>query len=183
MAGNAFDVQEGMEVFGSKGEKIGTISHIFSGAPFRTTDHQEAGTGPGTESVEGSPFGRSGMGPGSEADVEIETVLVSEVPIAGGSTDLGGAESGGMAPVAGFEGAGGAGAAVPAGGHATTFTPSDTKYFQVHHGGLLGIGGESLYIPFNAVEAITPGDCITLSCTRDEAAALYSQKPTDVVEK
>jgi hypothetical protein len=60
---------------------------------------------------------------------------------------------------------------------AMSLTMSDTKYFECHHGGLLHIGGESLYIPFAAVAVVEDDNSLVLRCTADEAAVLYAQKP------
>ncbi|HZU14187.1 MAG TPA: hypothetical protein VFB58_15210 [Chloroflexota bacterium] len=56
-------------------------------------------------------------------------------------------------------------------------TVADTMYMRVDHGGVLGFGVESLYIPFTAVEQVVPGDRVVIRCRRDEAADLYGQKP------
>jgi hypothetical protein len=50
-------------------------------------------------------------------------------------------------------------------------------YFSVREGGTLGIGGKDLYVPFAAVDDITRGDCLTLSCTKEEANRLYASSP------
>src|SRR5919205_2964564 len=50
-------------------------------------------------------------------------------------------------------------------------------YFSVHEGGILGIGGKELYVPFSAVDDVTRGDCLTLSCTKEEANRLYASRP------
>lgn len=52
-----------------------------------------------------------------------------------------------------------------------------TGYFQVEHGGILGIGGTSLYVPFSTVEDLVRGDCLTLSCRKEECDQLYAHKP------
>lgn len=55
--------------------------------------------------------------------------------------------------------------------------PSDRRYFQVRHGGFLGIGASDLYIPFTAVCDCVPDQNVTVNCTKDECAQLYARKP------
>lgn len=62
----------------------------------------------------------------------------------------------------------------------TTVTPnpSDQKrYLKVDQGGILGIGATELYIPFDAVESVAPGECVTVNCTKDTCGDMYGNKP------
>ena len=54
---------------------------------------------------------------------------------------------------------------------------SDTKYCEVHHGGHLHIGGESLYVPFSAINLVEEDGSVVLRDTADQAVSRYSQKP------
>lgn len=51
------------------------------------------------------------------------------------------------------------------------------EYLKVQHGGVLGIGGTSLYIPFNAVQNVVPGESVTVNCTADTCGEMYGTKP------
>ena len=61
------------------------------------------------------------------------------------------------------------------GGAPTQVTASG--YFSVHEGGILGIGGKEIYVPFGAVDDLSRGECLTLNCTREDANRLYATKP------
>lgn len=50
-------------------------------------------------------------------------------------------------------------------------------YFSVHEGGLLGLGGRELYVPFAAVDACVLGKRVTLNVTKVEAEARFEHKP------
>jgi hypothetical protein len=50
-------------------------------------------------------------------------------------------------------------------------------YFAVHEGGLLGVGGKDLYIPFTAVDDLVAHKSITLGCTKGECEKRYSETP------
>jgi hypothetical protein len=45
-------------------------------------------------------------------------------------------------------------------------------------GGVLGIGGTDLYIPFDAVQTITPGESIVINCARVQCENLSAQNPS-----
>lgn len=55
---------------------------------------------------------------------------------------------------------------------------SGNSMIKVNQGGVLGIGAKTLYIPFDAVQNIAPGDGVTINCTKDQCDNLYSQKPS-----
>jgi hypothetical protein len=50
-------------------------------------------------------------------------------------------------------------------------------YFQVDQGGILGLGAKHLYVPFSAVEDVTPDECLTLACSTDDCADRFGNKP------
>lgn len=63
------------------------------------------------------------------------------------------------------------------GGYGTGVT-DENAVVKVTEGGVLGIGGTDLYIPFDAVQSIAPGESITLSCAKDQCESLYAKKPS-----
>jgi hypothetical protein len=65
------------------------------------------------------------------------------------------------------------------GGLGTTGTgsPAGNSMLKVNQGGVLGIGAKTLYIPFDAVQNIAPGDSVTINCTKDQCGNLYGEKP------
>ena len=182
---NSGDVQEGMEVFGSAGDKLGTVKSVFADG--------------GNANDLGGPVG----------DIEIETVEVVETPVrdtgfnagdagtaytdadmgstVGGSTGMPGTDTGtsyggttGMDTGSTIGGTGSSYSDTPGstfGGADSFGTSGGNGYFEVHHGGLLGIGGESLYIPFDVIASVDPGNSVTLSVTKDEAVNMYNEKP------
>ncbi|MGH2443840.1 MAG: hypothetical protein ACRDFX_11865 [Chloroflexota bacterium] len=62
-------------------------------------------------------------------------------------------------------------------------TKRGSGYIQVRHGGLLGMGGDTLYVPFGVVAHVEPRKSVTLKCTLDECASLYTEKPALPIEK
>lgn len=60
-----------------------------------------------------------------------------------------------------------------------THTGAETAghYFRVDHGGVLGIGATSMYVPFSAVCDAVSGDNLTIDCTCSECAEQYANKP------
>src|SRR5438309_228590 len=56
----------------------------------------------------------------------------------------------------------------PGPGPGVDLGPSDTKYMEVHHGGHLHIGGESVYVPFSAIDLVEEDGSVMLRCTADE---------------
>jgi hypothetical protein len=172
MSTTAFSITKGMEVYSTDGQKIGTVGELFSGVA-ETQD--SAGT-------EFSDIGSSPDGPVSDEARTSDSLAADlgraegaarayEASVGGvgseGSAGLPGSLAGGI--VASLEGAG------P--GMGATLTPSDTKYFEVRHGGILGFGGEHLYVPFSAVDAVAPGDSVTLTCGLDECFNRFSRRP------
>ena len=161
-------LREGVDVYGSDGKKLGKVSHLFSAAPE-----------PGPADTTTGPSAEQAVVTGANAD---EAVEVSEMPatfnVTRVSASSGRFDSGGVPPVPGGTPERDAAAGVEGGG--VVLGPSDTKYFEVQHGGLLGIGAESLYVPFSAVNVVGADGAVTLKCTADEAASLYTERPASL---
>lgn len=190
----SYDIQDGMDVLDTGGAKVGKVSRIFSGQPMGSaasttetglTSFPDADTS-GTYGTSGTAntYGDAGDSGSTGNDVGAfgmaeETVETGNIgATVGGSSDMGftGSNTGSTGPAnERFETTGALGGDADVAG--ATLTPSNTKYFEVHHGGILGIGGTSLYIPFSAVEAVSPGDSVTINCTADEAAQQFAQEP------
>jgi hypothetical protein len=178
VATNAFDVRKGLDVFSSDGQKLGTVESIFSGKATavdtgdgRFTDMQAAPAGPTPidpdPTVASSDDDAGSVASGPEARLPVTQGLGTFNTGTETTGFAGGAQPAGAAVGPATEGMGGS----------VTLTPSDTKYIAVKHGGFLGFGGDSLYIPFSAVEDAAPGGSITLNCTADDCGRLYNQKP------
>jgi hypothetical protein len=167
-------INKGMEVFDSTGAKIGTVARVFSGAPSTTDSTPTAPSAPPGTAAEYAPDGRETEELGSGA-LAVGTQ-------AGGFTDAGTPVSQG--PGIAAEAAGEYALTEPAAalglGGGVALTPSDTKYIEIRHGGLLGIGGEHFYVPFHAVSEVNGGLSITLNCTVDDCAAQYQQEPQPI---
>jgi hypothetical protein len=63
----------------------------------------------------------------------------------------------------------------------TPTSPQD--YIVVTEGGFLGIGGRSLYIPFDAVASVVPGESVTVNCNQEQCHDLYTTKPEGIKKK
>ena len=63
-------------------------------------------------------------------------------------------------------------------GASTAGSAGENTMLKVNQGGVLGIGATELYIPFDAVQNIAPGDGVTINCTKDQCGNLYAQKPS-----
>ena len=62
----------------------------------------------------------------------------------------------------------------------TTVTPAPSEeqtYLKVSEGGILGIGAKDLYIPFSSIRNVTPGENVTIDCTKDTCGDMYGTKP------
>ncbi|MDQ2742889.1 MAG: hypothetical protein M3Z66_11425 [Chloroflexota bacterium] len=58
----------------------------------------------------------------------------------------------------------------------TSNPPGSQRYLTVDQGGTPGIVGKELYIPFNAVQSVVPGQSVTVNCTKDTCGTLYNKK-------
>lgn len=195
---NANNIEKGMDVFGSDGDKIGSVADV----------HSTSGSG-GT-----AGYGTSGSGQGmGNADVVVEEVDVVEVApdYTASSGDMGtasaagtgassGSGTGGGVADSGMSGATGGGntsgttwnaGSGSSGDIGATGTANDQNtspgympggstsdaYIHVEQGGILGIGAKDLYIPMSVVQDIDPSNCISLSITKQQADDSYQTKP------
>lgn len=182
------DIQQGMDVFDSTGQKIGSVSDVYQN------------TGSGGIGGSGSWGNDAGVGDVIVEEIDIVTTPdygtgTSDTGTGSGSTDTSnfGTRPGDTSPTdfnttstAGFGsgssssniGSGTTGSSdmstSPAG--AGIGTMASTGYFKVSEGGVLGIGATDLYIPFSAVAGVTDNQ-INLNCTKDQAEQQYQQKP------
>jgi len=200
------DIQQGMDVYDSTGQKIGSVSDVYQN------------TGSGGFGGAGSWGSDTGVG-----DVIVEEIDIVTTPDYGaGGSDIGGTGTSDMSTGGGYGtgtgdngptnfdttstagfgsgandssstgtsdmgGAGGYGTSDTgtAGGFGTSTTGAgigtmaSTGCFKVSEGGVLGIGATDLYIPFSAVASVTDNQ-INLNCTKDQAEQEYQQKPAYV---
>lgn len=161
MAG--YTLEHGMDVFSSDGQKLGTIQRLFSAAPTATTPataDDEADTGgtgqPDTSVGTGVPAVQSAVGLRSAAgSAGLDSGPATAIAAADGNDQ----SSGQSADQDGVD-----------------FTPSDTKYLEIHHGGVLGFGGTSFYVPYSQIETLAP-DAVTLKCAAGEVESRFAQSP------
>jgi hypothetical protein len=60
---------------------------------------------------------------------------------------------------------------------ATSAGTGGPGYFKESQGGILGIGAKDLYIPYDAVQSVQPGESVTLNVTKDQAGSMYANEP------
>jgi hypothetical protein len=157
MSVNTFDIQDGMEVFSSDGQKIGNVGEVHDGAggiaesgaqAMSTAD--EAGSSdpdsgiPGIGGLFSSDDSAAGGGPASGVD---RTRDPNDLREEYGTTAT------------------------------ATEAPADTGYFKVSEGGILGLGAKQLCIPFTAVETVAADGVITLAYTKDEVVNRFDHEP------
>jgi len=188
MIDNTNNIQSGMDVFGSDGEKIGKVADVYAsgwsgGTPGTTW---QAGSGVGELDIEtvstaetgtpGDTSFRDPSAPGASYTNESVTGTTYTDPTSSnpgyttGTSDFTGSTGSGTGSFAGStapQGMGGMG----------TATATSTGFFKVEHGGIFGIGATDLYIPFSDVATVVPGDSVTVSCTKDECGDRYAHKP------
>jgi len=182
---NANNIEKGMEVYGSDGEKIGSIAEVYSGT---TTDNTAVGsTGDivveQVDVVDVAPAYTSGTG----------TVGTTAAAGAGMSSGTGAGNTVGGASPTGTTSTSGTGTQDFSGttwnaGTATTgdiggtgiATMTGGGYIHVQQGGILGIGSKDLYIPISDVQDVDPGNCVSLSITKQQADDNYQTKPDDL---
>ena len=173
MVANATDIQKGMEVYGSSGDKIGSVAEVY---PYADAGGADSGTStPIFEEVIVEEVDVTGPASGSSAPSAGPTGSPSSgaTTMPGGSFDAAG--TGGSAA--------GATAGSATGATSTVAPPAmTTGYFKVDQGGILGIGAKHLYVPYDAVDDVVPGESVTLNCTKDEADAQYGTKPDFIQE-
>jgi hypothetical protein len=208
---NVNNIETGMEVYDSAGEKIGSISEVYRHVGDLGSTQSTADTNLVVEEVEviddtpdyNSPQGVQAYDPAGVASAGYTGTADSSGAIdsgwtAGGTT---GSEMGttgtaygsppGSSSMSDYStaptGAGDTGGYSTADTSVNTITPpygevgiphaSGGGYFKVHQGGILGIGGHDLYIPFNVVQDIDPGNCVSLTCSKAEADSMYTTMP------
>jgi sporulation protein YlmC with PRC-barrel domain len=54
----------------------------------------------------------------------------------------------------------------------------ENSILKVSEGGVLGIGATELYVPMDAIANITPGESVTLNCSKAQCENMYAQKPS-----
>lgn len=197
---NANNIEKGMEVYGSDGEKIGSVADVHSAGPGQDTSAGYAAAG----STSDSP----GMGTAGLVVEEVDVVDVAPEYIPSGGDmgtaaaagtgasgtglggTVGGASDSGMSGTtwnAGSGSTGDIGAVGTANDQNTSpgYTPGGTTpvaaygggYLHVEQGGILGIGAKDLYIPMSEVQDVDPGNCVSLSITKRQADDNYQTKP------
>jgi hypothetical protein len=178
MAVTAFNVAKGMTVYGCDGQKIGTVGELLSGQPENTDSEGTPYSDVRTTSGDPGSGANPEAGGSRQADTTLRASPQGATDASGGlyATNLGGTPAVGVAPDDAVS------TGVTAGDPGVTLTPSDTKYFEVKHGGILGIGGDHLYVPFSAVEAVAPGDSVTLACTLADCASRFGERPAPLQE-
>ncbi|MGI8825537.1 MAG: hypothetical protein ACR2JC_07820 [Chloroflexota bacterium] len=192
MAGNLANVDKGMVVYDSGGDKVGTIESI----------HRDPEAQSGMEAYQEARMANVGTDDVSDdADAEAYTT-------AGGGNDSSGAgwdgestvglanQGGGLAGTGAapgtpaFSGTGNTSGANARTDEASDFggpLPADAGvdlggYIQVKEGGILGIGGKDLYVPMDVVESVAPGDSVTLACSKQEAESQFASAPEGLHE-
>ena len=200
------EIRGGMTVFDSNGEKIGSISEVYT--PTETTPitgETMPGGGPAEFAAPGDvvveevdvvvtdvPDDVVGYGPSAVAEPPTESTTTygggpTGAPDYGiGETAAGDAAPGGATDHASdvvspaFEPATGQAAEAGAGStpNATgTATMTETGYFVVDYGGFLGLGQKELSSPFDAVAAVDTGDSVTLNATKEESENRFQACP------
>ncbi len=198
---NANNIEKGMEVYGSDGNKIGSVSDVHSVGP--------GGSTPGGFAAGGNISPSSGTGNSGFVVEEVDVVdVVPDYAVGGG--DMGTAAAAGTGATGGPGLGGTVGAASDSGMPGTTwnagsgstgdigaigtahdqntspgYIPGGTTpatvygggYLHVEQGGVLGIGAKDLYIPMTEVQDIDPGNCVSLSITKQQADVSYQTKP------
>src|SRR5947209_782908 len=154
-------LREGAQVYGSDGKKLGKVRHMFTAAAGSVSrgDVDQASS----DLYAGSGFGAPEVAEEQARMVDISMDRVNAVTDAGAGItakwddqprDVNVPDSPGV-----------------------TFGPSQTKYFECHHGGHLGIHSECLYVPFAAVALIEDDGSVVVRFTAEEAVSLYGEKP------
>ncbi|MDQ2741792.1 MAG: hypothetical protein M3Z66_05790 [Chloroflexota bacterium] len=176
---NPSNIETGLDVFGSDGDKIGSITDVYHGTGGSTTT---------------SDYGQSGS-TGDTGDIVVEEVDVyavgpdtgmeSSVPSGAGTTETSGSMGSGTTsnptspgttwnPSATADQSSSMGTQAGVSG---TSTASDGGYIKVDQGGILGLGAKHLYIPISAIQDIDPGNCVSLNVTKQQADDMYNHKP------
>jgi hypothetical protein len=193
---NMANIDKGMDVFDINGEKIGTVDEVYSSL-YGSSANQPASPGSGGGAGALGDESRVNQSPGHGGQGALGNESRAGTTPPGGSGALGNesmvtgnteATQTNDGTPAGINSVGESGvdeilveeevdipvSAEMAGG------ATDERYFKVQQGGILGIGGKSLYIPFSAVQDVVAGDSVTLDCTKDECDARYGSMPASL---
>lgn len=160
MSVNTFDIQEGMEVFSSDGEKIGKVNEVHAESGVATESGAQA-TSTAAES-ESNDGGSGGFG--AADNLTLGRVFTDDS--AGSNHDAT------RDPTEMREEYGATATVTPVQG--------GTGYFTLSEGGILGLGAKDLFIPFTAVETVAADGVVTLSCTKDDAGNRFNHEPDGV---
>ena len=159
-----YQLRVGVDVYGVDGTKIGRVRRVFSAAP-EAIPSTEIGHSYSEESI-GWDADRA-QAPSLEKDQSASLAMDRATAVETGSSVPGVPLAVTNEPLEiGDSGQSG-----------VAFGPSDTKYLEVHHGGIFGVGGESLYVPFAAVKVIEGDGSVFLCYSALDAASLFSQPP------
>jgi|SRR5579884_121446 len=107
-----------------------------------------------------SPAGMPDMGAGDAGDLVVETIEVDVIPVNPGESGTITSDTGDYEPN-------------PYEGMPGYFTVDESAGL----GGLIGMHGKTLEVPYAAIMSVNPGQSVTLSVTKDEAERLYSREP------
>jgi len=159
MATNTFDIQEGMEVFGSDGQKIGKVHEVHSDSGVTS----ESGAQAMSTVDESESYNRGNSDFGAADNLTLDRDLTGNdsgpgFDVTRDPTDMQ-EEYGTVAT--------------------ETRASGDTGYFTVSEGGILGVGAKELFVPFTAVETVAADGVVTLSYAKDEAGNRFDHKPDE----
>jgi hypothetical protein len=192
-------VEQGMGVFDVNGDKIGTVAQVWPNAGVGNAPGVTAYSAIGqtvdfggqtgaTEYASGAPASQFGgdagaMGYGTNRGTAGYTTPNSgeTFDTSPGEADYG--DTAGAGSYSGDIGSSALGADTGTGGFGTPPPSSSYQadsqtmgYFEVEHGGFLGIGTQTLFVPMSAVQSAT-SDGVTLECLKDVCGSLYANKP------
>ena len=159
------ELRVGAEVYSNDGTCLGKVRRLFSAEPEAVPPPQTSG-GHDAGSSWAVSEGKIGNEAGYAERESSATLAMNRATAVDGGAAVGGVPLEVDEAELGFSG-----------GQAVAFGPSDTKYLEVHHGGLLHRHSESFYVPFVAVKVIENDGSIVLRYTTDEVAHLFSQPP------
>jgi Uncharacterized protein conserved in bacteria (DUF2171) len=159
MATNTFDIHEGMEVFGSDGQKIGKVDEVHANADAAA----ETGAQAMSSADESSTYNADRSDFGAADNLVVDRVSTND--------SSGSAHDVTRDPTEMRQEYGTAATA--------TRTRGDTGYFKVREGGILGLGARDLFIPFTAVETVAADGVVTLSYTKDDVGNRFDHEPDE----
>lgn len=170
MSVSKVNIHPSMDVYGSDGEKIGTIGDVYpdlqSPVDLKTVGPESVGMA--------DPWNSGGTEPAPVEQVHVTNptadsgmTVAADSMMTNDSTSVTGTQAG--ADVATAE------ESAPGTGRVGTVV--ENLYLRVSSGGILGVGGHDLYIPSNAVTDVVPDERVTVNCGKDECARLYGTKP------